>query len=453
MITYRVSPNTKPVYPTSGNQEVLPTVKKMLFFATSDEYTDVVKKYSNKTEIFTLTSAPSQKCLMRANSVVEYEGGIKVNDISQIENFLENLSIYANCDKKPQYHWDKLKNSYVPYTSKYHLEHNYKKAELDDQDKLFLVNKYNFPATVSSCDKNFDLCSVGANLSEEMINNSTFKDKDIKGRHIQLIYKNTDNGGYLKFKKSDNSLQNNLSQPSVPDEISEYSEHDAICVNVHFIKGANSGFDTQLENIGKNFGYVIKSHNQVPRIEGYNNKSIAERFQQLRKDFEKLVSFASQDYDSCNSLVEHTKNSFSGCSIKVGKRIIQEPKYIKGGKGKYTLEIGQYKVIFDNGNSAQDFESLSIYNIKLFAPPNLNDILLGTNPVDNPAVAKDNEILDESTASSPTDNKNNDDLATPAESTMTLADTGSSIDELGGALLLAELSLNEQKISNNDVDP
>lgn len=366
MITYSVSPYLKPVK-FQGKQ--LPTIKQLLFFATSDEYITIQNNNTDKPQLFTLNT-PTNHSLIRANSVVEYGCGITLNDENEIDDVINKLLLQGKCPPKQHSYYDTQSGQVVPaYSSEYHLEHNYKKAQLNDQQKGLLINNYKFLDTISTCGKNFVLNSIGVNLSKDMIKNSKPDTKDTKGRHIVIIYKDAtkDNDGYLKFKKPDNS------PPKTPtSEISQFSEHDAIYVNIHFTKGANSDFEAQLQNIGQNFSCVATSTLQNLQISGpnyYENQNAKTYFTALQTNFSNLVNFVFDPLinpNTCQDLYNNTKQVFKGCYISVGKIPISGPK------------PKVVKIDFDSNNTKHDFLSLDIYPEKLAAPTwDLRNILSG----------------------------------------------------------------------------
>lgn len=415
MITYTISPNNSPVYTNAprgkkGQKMILPAIKQHLFFATSDEYINIQKNstYANKPELFTLETLPSHPTLIRANSVVEYECGINLKDSREIDDFLDMLDIKAKCPPKQQYDYNPAIREYIPsFLSEYHLEHNYDRAILDDKQKKVLTD-HSFPDNITIDKKNFVLHAIGANLCKQKIDSSSPTDTNTKGRHMQIIYikreENDENGGYLKFKRPE-PVPSIKVTPTVS-EISQYPEHDAICVNIHFSIQANLGpthfsiqanlnFDEQFHNIGKDFNYItnplvtqkgapqVSSRYPVQRIDNYYNV--------LRTQFADSVKFAMRnDFNNCNHLYGETLQGFKDCAIKVGKVFLHKIEYL--GKGKINTKTGYFNVKF-SGGVEKDFFDLKILQDKLVAPVDLNNILLRTNTFDEETNESDDQDI------------------------------------------------------------
>lgn len=402
MITYTVSPNiTFPKY--GGFRESapkLPTVKQILFFVTNDEYTNIQTNpvYSDK-KLFSLKTLPPNPTLIRTNSTVEYECGIALNQGTDIHYLLKNLgNLETNCDRNIKQQYKDSKQQTKNYISEYHLAHNDNKAVLNYEQKDILHN-HGFPNEILIQDKTFVLDAVGIDLSIGMINQPNSQTKDTKGKHIQIIYKNNENAGYLKFKKPDSSPPDPNATVS---EISQFAEHDTICVNIHITKSSNNKpktIDEQLNNIGQYFNYFI-TRSEVPEIDGYTPLQIENYFFELHQQFEKLTESAFSkncNYNSSQDLYNNTINKFNQqCFIKVKKDIIF-------GKNSVIANIDF------NNKVTQDFLSLGIHNEKLEAPLELNYILNYTPPpAANLLVLSDSE--DESSEDNQVIDQNNDDV-------------------------------------------
>ncbi|RTK92457.1 MAG: hypothetical protein EKK61_04350 [Rickettsiales bacterium] len=404
MITYSITPNNRPPQAKDPkNKPKLPTFKGHLFFTTSDEYKNIEAnpKYSDKQSIFKLENLSPNPTLIKANSVVEYECGITLNHEDEIDHFLDMLLIKAKGLPKVHEYFDNTTNQIaIDYSSDYHLEHNYKDAELTIEQKQALTDR-GFPDMISVPSKNFVLKSVGIDLSKDMIDQSVEK-----GRHIVIIYKNEDNNGYLKFKKPETPSAN-----ATVCEIDKYSEHDAIYVNIHFTKkdprdNSNFNFDEQLQNIGQTFKYFTNGEGSEPKIPEYKYLQLKNYFTQLTTDFKKLVGFVPTNYGNCQELFDETNTNFKDCTIKIGKTIISAVQYLPGGTK--NLIKNSFPVNFNNNNS-ENFLSLGIHNEKLEAPLELNDILNYTPPpTANLVVSSGSE--DESSEDDQVIAPNNDDV-------------------------------------------
>lgn len=369
MITYTISPTIKrfPYFQGDKNKKPsLPMVKEYLFFVTTDDYHNIKNKniYSNKPSLFNLEiDDVSNKALIRANSVIEYECGITLNNTKEIKEFLDYLSIKGHYRKEQQYFGKKSK-TLISYTSDYHLEHNYEAGKLNDEQKESLI-QHGFPDCISIEEKEFVLHAIGINLSEDMFNQPL---SNTKGRHIQIVYADVENNGYLKFRKPDNA------QPSDPvSEISQCPEYDAIYVNIHFTKQPDSDFKKQLSNIGQNFKFVTTHQGSAPKIPGYKDQTIKNYFGNLQKQFKSLYKIAfDTDYDTCQTLYNLTNQRYH---TTVNNKPVKEK----------TVEF--------NSNLTIDFISLKIFNdSKLTAPENLKNLLLELDLV--PSIAADEPKLE-----------------------------------------------------------
>ena len=348
MITYTISPNVTPhsyndkhdKYQRQGVKEILPLMKGYLHFVTSDEYLNLESSSKYSQELFQLGIQDlSDLILIRANSVVQYECGIKLRNVGEVKDLIKNLKMTEDCSLLAG-----------RYTSEHHLKHQVQ-GEHFTETKQLLMDTYNFPQGFRVDNKNFELNQIGVDLSNSQLTNP----QGSGGKHIQIMYVNTNNNGYMKFKKPDNPAQGqNI------DDISPNPEYDYICVNIHFKISHNkkySPYTKQLQKIGTQFqlatGMDKDLTNTKLAINGCDSVDLQQHFKTLQQHFKTLYEIAFvKDYQTCKSLNDEV--------IPLG---IGSPSCAN--------------VNFDN--KIEPFLDFTIFSDKLEAPENLEILLVGSD--------------------------------------------------------------------------
>ncbi|HJK86378.1 MAG TPA: hypothetical protein QKA08_01230 [Candidatus Megaira endosymbiont of Nemacystus decipiens] len=354
MITYKISPKLSKIrYDDTRDQKkykptktFLPSIKGYLHFVTSDDYLNLLNGNNFNSNLFELDKQKlSTSILIRANSIVQYECGIKLHTVTEAEEVLNKLSIRNDC--KP------LQRA-SSYNSQFHLKHQ-ESIKSFSAAKNILTTSYNFPPNVVIEKKTFELDSIGIDFSEVQLKNSY----PSGGRYIQIFYANKDNNGYMKFKKPDDK-----SRKQNVEEISPQPEYDSVCVNIHFSIANNKkylNYEEQLKKIGTQFQLATGTDTQInkskSKIYGCNYKiNLHKHFATLKKQFDALSDIAfSGVYQYCSYLDDACTTNPLSAKTFIGRK---ESKAFNVDFDQTTLPFLNLDILPEKLEAPENFEAL-----------------------------------------------------------------------------------------------